>query len=99
MIEWNHEVISPRDAASGLPTGKRQHKPLSVTGMVDKATPILYNILVNNENITDFALRLWRPAGRPGGPVLHHRADQREHRGHPGRASTTSTRTTCGSRS
>ena len=24
-------VISPRDAASGLPTGKRQHKPFSLT--------------------------------------------------------------------
>ena len=25
------EVVSPRDAASGLPTGKRMHKPLSVS--------------------------------------------------------------------
>jgi bacteriocin-like protein len=24
-------VISPRDAASGLPTGKRMHKPFTVT--------------------------------------------------------------------
>ncbi len=24
-------VVSPRDAASGLPTGKRQHKPMEVT--------------------------------------------------------------------
>ena len=24
-------VISPRDAASGMPSGKRQHKPLSLT--------------------------------------------------------------------
>jgi len=23
-------IVSPRDAASGLPTGKRQHKPFSV---------------------------------------------------------------------
>jgi len=27
----SHEVVSPRDAASGLPTGKRQHKPLRTT--------------------------------------------------------------------
>jgi hypothetical protein len=26
-IVFTHEVTSPRDAASGLPTGKRQHKP------------------------------------------------------------------------
>jgi type VI secretion system secreted protein Hcp len=31
VIGYNHEVVSPRDAASGLPTGKRQHKPLTVT--------------------------------------------------------------------
>ena len=24
-----HAIISPRDAASGLPTGKRMHKPYS----------------------------------------------------------------------
>ena len=23
-----HTIVSPRDAASGLPTGKRMHKPL-----------------------------------------------------------------------
>jgi hypothetical protein len=26
-----HEIVSPRDAASGLPTGKRQHKPFVIT--------------------------------------------------------------------
>jgi hypothetical protein len=26
------DVVSPRDPASGLPTGKRMHKPYSVTG-------------------------------------------------------------------
>jgi type VI secretion system secreted protein Hcp len=33
------EVISPRDAARGLPTGKRQHKPLTVQTEIDKSTP------------------------------------------------------------
>lgn len=59
---WSHEVISPRDAASGLPTGKRQHKPISVTKPIDKATPLLANIQVNNENITEFRLDAWRPS-------------------------------------
>jgi hypothetical protein len=31
---------SSGDAASGLPTGKRQHKPLQVTKPVDKASPL-----------------------------------------------------------
>ncbi len=59
---WNHEVVSPRDAASGLPTGKRQHKPVTVTHPVDKASPLLMNVLVNNENITDWRLDCWRPS-------------------------------------
>jgi len=28
---FSHEVVSPRDAASGLPTGKRQHKPVRMS--------------------------------------------------------------------
>lgn len=59
---FSHEVISPRDAASGLPTGKRQHKPISCTKPIDKASPILMNILTNNENITEWRLDLWRPS-------------------------------------
>ncbi len=65
MIEiygFNHEVLSPRDAASGLPTGKRQHKPLVITKAIDKSTPLLMNVLVNNENISDWELRCWRPS-------------------------------------
>lgn len=62
VVGWSHEIVSPRDAASGLPTGKRQHKPLSLICEIDKATPVMYNILCNNENITDFTLNLWRPS-------------------------------------
>lgn len=35
------DVVSPRDAASGLPTGKRQHKPVRITKEWDAATPKL----------------------------------------------------------
>jgi type VI secretion system secreted protein Hcp len=59
---WSHEVISPRDAASGLPTGKRQHKPITITKAIDKSTPLLMNVLTNNENLTKWELRCWRPS-------------------------------------
>jgi len=62
IFGWSHEVVSPRDAASGLPTGKRQHKPLTVTKAIDKSTPLLMNVLTNNENVTEFRLDCWRPA-------------------------------------
>lgn len=32
---------STRDAASGLPTGKRQHKPLTIVKEMDKSSPLL----------------------------------------------------------
>ena len=59
---FSHEVIAPRDAASGLPTGKRQHKPISVTKPIDKATPTLLTLLTNNENITEWKIDFWRPS-------------------------------------
>jgi hypothetical protein len=34
-------VNQPRDAASGLPTGKREHKPVNITKPMDKASPLL----------------------------------------------------------
>jgi type VI secretion system secreted protein Hcp len=71
VIGYNHEVVAPRDAASGLPTGKRQHKPLTVTKELDKSTPLLMNVLVNNENITDLELRFWQPSAS-GQEVQHY---------------------------
>ena len=62
VIGFNHEVVSPRDAASGLPTGKRQHKPIVITKEIDKSTPLLMSMLVNNENISDWELRFWQPS-------------------------------------
>jgi type VI secretion system secreted protein Hcp len=53
ILSFNHAVVSPRDAASGLPTGKRQHKPITVTKPLDKASPLLMGALVNNENLND----------------------------------------------
>lgn len=61
VIAVDHEIISPRDAASGLPTGKRQHKPFTITKELDKSSPLLYNALVNNENIATWKLQFWTP--------------------------------------
>lgn len=71
VIGYSHEVDSPRDAASGLPTGKRQHKPLIVTKEIDKSTPLLMRALINNENITDMELWFWEPE-RSGKELLYY---------------------------
>ena len=40
---WSFSVISPRDAASGMPSGKRQHSPLLViTKQTDINSPLLF---------------------------------------------------------
>jgi type VI secretion system secreted protein Hcp len=59
VIAAEHEVVSPRDAASGLPTGKRLHKPFIITKELDKASPALYEMLVNNEAISEWELQFW----------------------------------------
>lgn len=69
VVAYKHEVMSPRDAASGLPTGKRMHKPITITKEIDKASPLLYSAMVNNETITDFTLDFWRPSAH-GAEVL-----------------------------
>jgi type VI secretion system secreted protein Hcp len=62
VIAVSHDVLSPRDHASGLPTGKRMHKPFVITKELDKASPLLYNALVNNENIPEWELHFWQPS-------------------------------------
>ena len=56
---FHHEIVSPRDAASGLATGKRQHKPLTITKEIDKSTPLFYQAFVNNENFSEVILRFF----------------------------------------
>jgi type VI secretion system secreted protein Hcp len=52
--------VSPRDAASGLPTGKRQHEPLVIRKTLDKSTPLLENVLSHNENLTEAHFKFYR---------------------------------------
>jgi type VI secretion system secreted protein Hcp len=69
VIAVSHEIVSPRDTQSGLPTGKRMHKPFSITKELDKSSPLLYNMLVTNENITEFTLRFYTPQIKAVGGV------------------------------
>ena len=68
---WSHEIVSPRDAASGLPTGKRQHKPITITKRIDKATPKLYSALTQNENLVSVELRFYRTSAKTGANELY----------------------------
>lgn len=75
VIAVSHEIVSPRDPASGLPTGKRMHKPFVITKEVDKSSPHLYSALVNNENILTWKLDHYTPqikADRGMGTEVNH---------------------------
>ena len=62
VIAVSHNIDSPRDAASGLPTGKRKHEPFKILKELDKSSPLLYNVLTNNENVTEWELQHWQPS-------------------------------------
>lgn len=61
VVAASHEIVGPRDPASGRPTGKRMHKPFIITKELDRATPLLYDVLVNNENIASWELQFYTP--------------------------------------
>ena len=60
VLAVSHEIVSPRDPASGLPTGKRQHMPISVTMQWGATTPKFLTALVSNENLTSVLIGLLR---------------------------------------
>ena len=61
VLEFSHSVSQSIDSASGLPTGKRQHRPIRIVKDVDKASPILMTVLTSNENLTEVRINFWRP--------------------------------------
>ena len=62
VIAMSHEFLSPRDPASGMATGKRQHKPLAVTKEMDRASTGLRTMLIGNEVAKEWELQFFRPA-------------------------------------
>jgi type VI secretion system secreted protein Hcp len=63
----SHNITIPRDPNSGQPSGQRAHKPLVVTKLFDKSSPLLYNALTKGETLTDVELKWYRTgyAGKP----------------------------------
>jgi type VI secretion system secreted protein Hcp len=61
VIAFDWGIQSPRDAASGLPVGKRLHKPFTFTAEIDQSHPKILQALANNENITTMEFQFWTP--------------------------------------
>ena len=62
---FSHNVTVPTDPQSGQPTGQRVHKPLTITKVFDKSSPMLYQALTTGEKLTNCKLKWFRtsPAG------------------------------------
>jgi type VI secretion system secreted protein Hcp len=67
---FSHEILSPRDPASGLPTGKRQHQPVLILKEIDRSSPPLWSALVSNENLVTFQLAFYAPVAATGAEKL-----------------------------
>ena len=61
VLRMSYELGTARDAASGLPSGKRQHKPFTITKPIDKSSPLLFRALVENENLPEVFLDTLMP--------------------------------------
>ena len=56
----SHHVNIPRDPQSGQPTGQRVHDAFTVTKIVDKSSPQIYQALTTGERLTLCRLKMYR---------------------------------------
>jgi type VI secretion system secreted protein Hcp len=70
LLAVAYEISVPRDPATGLPSGKRQHKPIVVTKAVDETSPSLIKALVTNEVLTTVKIDFWRTAPETAAPYF-----------------------------
>lgn len=61
VLAATDELVAPRDASSGLATGKRQHKPFTVTVEADRALPLVFKAIASNENLPEVDIAFSRP--------------------------------------
>jgi type VI secretion system secreted protein Hcp len=59
-ISYEYEVVTAREATSALATGRRQHQPLRIIKRIDKATPLLFKALAENQ-VMEGVLKFFRP--------------------------------------
>jgi type VI secretion system secreted protein Hcp len=76
-LKFHYEVVSPRDAATGLPTGKRQHRPVTFTKEWGVASPQFFQALISNETLTEVIIDFVtpdpkQPGTASGAMVLSH---------------------------
>ena len=69
---YQFDVSSPRDPASGLPTGKRIYKPLVVTHLMGGSSPEFLTAAARNETLSSVVINFFR-TDRTGRDVNYYR--------------------------
>lgn len=64
----SHSIKSPRDAASGLATGRRMHKPMTLSKQSDKSSPQLFSLVVP-ESGSSVTIQAQAPVSETAAPV------------------------------
>jgi type VI protein secretion system component Hcp len=68
ITTYNMGIKSPRDAASGQATGKRQHQGVSFTKALDETSPQFMEAMASNETLKEVTITFYRPSrDREGG--------------------------------
>lgn len=60
ILRFSYEVDSPRDVATGQASGKRQHKPVSITKDWSAASPQMYQAVTTNELLKSVLIEFFR---------------------------------------
>jgi len=59
-LSFDQRCATGRDAASGMPTGRRQYEPVAFRKRIDKASPLIAKALVENQ-VIDAVFKFFRP--------------------------------------
>ena len=70
LLAVAYEISVPLDPTTGLPGGKRQHKPIVVSKAIDETSPNFLKALVTNEILTTVKIDFWRPAPETAAPYF-----------------------------
>jgi type VI secretion system secreted protein Hcp len=60
ITRFESEAMTAREVQSGLATGRRQHKPITIVKAIDKATPLLSKALCKNSKL-EGEFKFYRP--------------------------------------
>ncbi len=71
ILQLDHEVFKPTDSQTGRPTGARVHGPMKILKRIDKASPLLFKALTQNQDLPELEIRWYRPDPTGSAEIQH----------------------------